>query len=312
MAKYNESNIIPPMELSGEIKKVRLSEIKSSVLPDKCVDILSAIVGYFDILGFSYKKDWKDIETSLLDFFGPLLIVANSFPNVYINVFSDCAFISTSCNNTEKFLQSIRFAFVHWISDGMLVRGGISVGNYKEIKTIFSSNIPKNFQGNLFSGEGISNAVRNEAKGEGAFVFTDEKTARFLKKTFSEPIFSINNHKFIGWGNDNRSMFWFAGISLIRMILAIRNKKHKSVVEKFKNNILYALNVSKDLTVRFIISAICSSDIMENDDEIHKVLNKIGVPDERKKFSEITKKWLSKDKTFLLLKELAFSDSSLI
>lgn len=312
MAKYNESNMIPPMELNGKIRNVNLSEIRSSVLPDECVDIPSAIVGYFDILGFSYKKDWEDIETSLLDFFGPLLIAANKFPDVYVNVFSDCAFISTSCNNADKFLQSIRFAFVHWISDGILVRGGASIGNYSEIKTIFSSNIPKNFRGNLFSGEGVSKAVRIETKGEGAFVFVDEKTARFLKVFFAEPIYSIDNHIFVGWGNDNRSMFWFAGISLIRMILAIRNKKPEKLVEKFKNNILYALNVSKDLTVRFIIFAICSSNIVENEDEIRKVLNKIGIPDERNKFSEIIKKWLNKDKTFLLLKKIAYSDSSLI
>jgi hypothetical protein len=51
---------------------------------------------------------------------------------------------------------------------------------------------------------------------------------------------------------------------------------------------------------------------VENEDEIRKVLNKIGIPDERNKFSEIIKKWLNKDKTFLLLKKIAYSDSSLI
>ncbi len=107
------------------------------------------MVAYIDILGFSQKKNVEEIRYSLLDFSGPLIIAAKHYNEIRVNVFSDCAFIASPLDKANDLLSSLRYAFKQWISDGVLVRGGIARGTYEETYGWLLAGAPKNFIGSL-------------------------------------------------------------------------------------------------------------------------------------------------------------------
>lgn len=151
---------IPPMKISGKIKKIPISKLTPGTIPEKSIEISEAVVAYLDVLGFSEKKDDEDIKLTLSDFSGPIALSANHYPEVRFNVFSDCAFIAASIEHAVDLLSAIRFAFTQWVADGILVRGGIARGTYKETYTIALEMTLKNFIGSLFSGSAVTAAAR--------------------------------------------------------------------------------------------------------------------------------------------------------
>lgn len=179
------------MRIPEKVKRIPISEIDLSLV--KSIDIPKAAVAYFDILGFSNKKDAKDIEFTLLDFYGPLAVSAKMNEKIRFNVFSDCAFLATSIDNAAELLSAIRLCFKEWIADGILVRGGIALGGYREISGVAHDATLPNLIGNSFSGSAVVEAVKLEGSGTGALLFCDKECAKFYQEKHSERIFTLRD-----------------------------------------------------------------------------------------------------------------------
>ncbi|MFZ2447567.1 MAG: hypothetical protein WAW37_14525 [Syntrophobacteraceae bacterium] len=305
---------VAPMKLEGRIMEVPIENIRSGKIPGTFFS--EAIVAYFDVLGFSEKKDDEDIELCLLDFLAPLAVAAERYPNVRFNVFSDCAFVAASIESASDLLSAVRFAFLQWSADGILVRGGLSSGTYTEnSSSALTLAAPlKNFVGNIFSGSGVTGAVKLEAAGAGALLFTDEKCAVFYHKRYGEHIFSLDSHRIIGWhAGDNSSLFWFAGISFLRLLrlLSFTNGKTHPVAQKLLNNLKYSfasetLPHSWSLVLALLSSATLTPEVRTT------VLDLLGIveSDNFDKFKEVIDILQSKPE-MELLRILADADSSI-
>jgi hypothetical protein len=234
-------NLIRPMKLYGvtKPKKIPISELKPGI--EVNFEVSEAVVAYFDILGFSDKKNDEDIEACLADFSAALILSARQNPNIRFNIFSDCAFLSASIKDAANLLSAIRFAFLGWIADGILVRGGISIGSYKEIRTAAQDMSSRNVVSSLFSGSGVTKAVRLE-NGPAALLFTDNTCKELYSLHYGEPIFSLDDHMIIGWSDERQPLYQFAALSLIRLLklLAVRDEKYRSIKEKLLNNLRYS------------------------------------------------------------------------
>ena len=314
-SKINQKKLqIQPFQIQGITKKIPISKIKSGKNKDKSISISDSIVAYIDILGFSDKKDDKDIEMCLLDFSGPLTLSASHFPNVRFNVFSDCAFVATDIEYASDLLSAIRFAFSQWISDGLLVRGGVAIGSYNETQSFAQDIAPRNYIGSLFAGSAVTTAVKLEGMGDGAFLFTNEKCAEFYYEKFNETIFSTKNNIYIGWSDKDSTLYWFTGISFLRLIsiLSLKGKKRDSVIEKLLNNIMYVLCATDSYIPWFLILAILSSTTITS--EVRKKaieLLEIKDPEDFIPFEKLIDEWLIDSKKLDILKSLADSDSSI-
>ena len=220
--KKNNKLPIEPLKIPGEVNVVPISDLKPGY--EKLIDFSEAVVGYFDVLGFSAKKDPEDIRLTLLDFSAPLALAAEQFLTVRINVFSDCAFVVAPLENARDLLSAIRFAFQQWIADGILVRGGLTIGQYSETLSHVIREAKSNFRGNLFAGCGVNNAVALEHTGNGALLFTDEKCAKFYNKKYGEPIFKLMDSSIIGWSDDKNTLCNFLGISLWHLVTIFSKK----------------------------------------------------------------------------------------
>jgi hypothetical protein len=304
---------IPPLEIPTKTVMVPISKIKSRKNLDKSFSIQKGIVAYIDIMGFSNKFDDKDIETSLLDFSGGLVLASSRLPKVRFNVFSDCAFIATTLENATDLLSGLRFAFSQWIRDGILVRGGLALGTYQETYT-FSRGMPlENYFGHLFAGSALTEAVKLEGSGSGSLLFTNSECAEFIGKNHNEPIFLLNNHKIIGWADDDSTLYWFTGISFIRLLrfLSLKDGIKHPVTKKLINNVLYCLSATNSLMPRFVILAILSSSIASKEikKKSMKIFN-IKYPDDFIPFKKLIDDFLMTEK-LEILKNLSDSDSSI-
>lgn len=303
-----------PMQLQGQVKMVKVSDIRSDKLPG--ISFEEAVVSYFDILGFSDKKENEDIELCLLDFSAPLAMAADNYPNVRFNVFSDCAFITAPVDKTQELLASIRYAFTQWIADGILVRGGIALGEYKETRsfTLSMSGKHKNFNGSLFSGSGVTEAVKLEGAGTAALLFTNEDTASFLSRKYKEPIFTLDKRNIIGWFDDQISLFWFTGVSFLRLLRLLQHgySAKQVVVQKLNNNLRYSFVVAPDRIIPIsLIMALISLPVV-TDDIKKKSCKLFGIkdPDDFVYYKKLIDSWLSK-KEMQLLRVISDFDSSI-
>lgn len=305
---------IPPMKLPGKVVKIPVSKIHVDMISS---EMSEAVVAYFDILGFSQKKKHKDMETSLLDFSGALLLAAENYPEIRFNVFSDCAFISASLKDAADLLSAIRYAFTQWVSDGILVRGGIALGSYRETDArahIVLRKALKNFVGNLFSGSAVTAAVRLEGSGCGGLLFTNEECAEFYAQKYGEPIFQLDDYKIIGWSDESRILYWFVGISFFQLLklLSLKDESKRRTRKNLINNIRYSFTATNSLLPNILILTILSLPTIPFEAREKAVkLFKIKDPGDFNHFKEIIDELLKDEQKIKLLKTLADMDSSI-
>ncbi len=305
---------IPPLRLKGKRIAVPLSHIVSDKLPSVSFD--RAVVAYLDILGFSTKRDDDDIESCLMDFSGPLAIAAPEFSNVRFSVFGDCAFLAAPLEDAAQVIAAIRYAFAQWIADGILVRGGISLGPYRETQTatLALAVQSKNFSGHLFSGKGVTRAVRLEGRGNAALLFTNGATARFYAEKYGEPVFTLGRSRIIGWFDDFSNLYAFTSISFLRMLRLLDHgvPARDDRVHKLCNNIRYSFAVTSDVVIpaSLIVSLARMTDASTiAKEEAFRLLN-LTEPAESSPVNELLIVWSSKRDTELL-RVLADFDSSI-
>jgi hypothetical protein len=276
------------------------------------IEFPESVTAYLDVLGFSNKKNAKDMEMVLLDFAGPLVIVANTFGNIRFNIFSDCAFVSTSIENAAPLLSAIRFSFTQWVADSILVRGGIALGSYKEIHGALDEIIPRNLFGSFFAGSAVTEAVRLEGSGTGALLFASNECAEFYRMEYGEPLFYRPNARVIGWSDSGRSLYWFVGVSLLRLlkILSTDDGLRHSATPHLLSNINYSLEVGDD-TIRLEVLGILSwSKLSKKVKEA--AIGLLGIKDQDfRRFQKNIDDWLSDEKAIKLLTVFANFDSGI-
>lgn len=223
-----------------------------------------AVVAYFDVQGFSYKNDVEDIRSTMFDFYSPLVRSANEYRKVRFNVFSDCGFVASPIENAVDLLSAIRLPFADWISDGILVRGGIALGTYRELQNTYYKTLPTNFIGNLFSGSAVIEAVRLEGEKEasGSLLFTNEECAEFYKRKHGEQILKSNTSRVIGWSNEDSVLSCFASISLLKLIrflsLGTLKEGEKKTISHLLSNVRYSLAATNTIVPKLFTLVILS------------------------------------------------------
>jgi hypothetical protein len=153
---------IHPMNLPKNVtlKLIPISQIESAIMPEKAIEFKEGIVCYLDVMGFSKKQTNEDLELTLADFAGALVQPAEQFGQIRFNIFSDCAFLAAPIDSAKDLLSAVRYAFTQWISDSILVRGGLAIGNYKENRSEVQDLAPKNFNWSFFAGSAVVDAVK--------------------------------------------------------------------------------------------------------------------------------------------------------
>jgi hypothetical protein len=119
---------------------------------------------------------------TLADFAGALFRLAEEFKHIRFHIFSDCAFLATSIEYAADLLSAVRYSFTQWISDSILVRGGLAIGSYKENRSGVQDFAPKNFSWSFFAGSGVVEAVRLEGAGRERFFIRQINVQRTSKK----------------------------------------------------------------------------------------------------------------------------------
>jgi len=196
---------ITPMQIGGKIEKIEVSKIKPGY--ERIIDMPETVVAYFDVLGFSGKKSNDDFEITLADFLAPLAIASTKNPDIRFNVFSDCAFVAAPKDKAKELLAAIRYALTQWTSDGILVRGGITLGQYIENRSVALRIASKNFSGNIFAGSGVVQSVRLENIGCGALLFTNNECSEYFHSNLEEPIFKLDDSRVLGWSHDEGILY---------------------------------------------------------------------------------------------------------
>ena len=233
---------VQPMKERGKVVMIPISRI---VHARTRLRIPKAVVAYLDILGCSEKKCEKDRSLSQLDFAGALRVASWTFRKVRFNVFSDCAFVCSSVANAHHLLSATRYAFTQWLADGVLARGGIAMGDYEELEP--RGKTADNFVCDLFHGMGVVKAARVEHEGEGALLFTNKVTAEFYGKEYHEPIFWLDGRPILGWSDDERELWRFSALSLMRLLrlLSVTETPDPDVLRHLRSNIRYSCNVAE-------------------------------------------------------------------
>ena len=303
--------ITQPMTLKkSQVKQIPISKLK---VPDLLISEENAIVGYFDILGYSFKTDWKDSKHSVLDFSGALLLVAKEYPHLKINVFSDNAFVYTKIENVKDFFAGIRFAFDIWVQNGVLVRGGVAFGSYNEMDSGRYSDCVPNFVESIFFGSAVCVAVRNEDR-KGPFLFVDKASATTINKFINEPVFQVESEVYCyAWSDNPHVLMRYIIMSFVRLLLALRKDKN-AVAEKMRCGIMAALkwNSSKSDEPFYTLLLLLDSSLLQNVTERDKVARYLRFDDHYQNDIEFARSLkLDVEKTFGVDIAVAMNDSGL-
>jgi hypothetical protein len=294
------------------IIKMDVSQISRLIVPEQTIEFQEAITAYLDVLGFSHKKSAEDMEMTLQDFAGPLVFSANFFRNIRFNIFSDCAFVTTSIENAAPLLSSIRFAFTQWTADSILVRGGIALGSYKEIHGTLNEIAPRNLFGSFFAGSAVTEAVRLEGSGTGALLFVSNECAEFYREKYAEPLFYRPGARVIGWSDSAGILYWFVGVSLLRLlkILSTEDGLRHSATPHLLSNVRYSLEASNE-AIKLVVLAILSWSKL-NQKAQEEAVGLLGIKSQDfERYKKYIDEWLSDEKDIKLLVRFADSDSGI-
>lgn len=316
--KHNENSTrlpIRPMQIPADMRTVKIdpSKLGPGFVPEETVEFKEAVVAYFDVLGFSQKKDLKDVEMTLLDFVGALALPAIVFKNIRFSVFSDCAFVAAPRASSGDLLAAVRYAFTQWSADSVPVRGGIAIGSYREMSVV-ALKLRPNLLGSIFAGSAVTEAVRHESSGVGALLFASDECAEFYKSHHKEPIFYQPGARVIEWSDDESVLYWFVGVSLLRLlkVLSIENGIKHSATPHLLSNVMYCLAATGSPRLRLVVLSLLSLPKL-NPQSREVAISLLGIrdPDDFQLFQELIDEWLSNNTRAKTLERFADFDSSI-
>jgi hypothetical protein len=139
-------------------------------------------VCFIDLLGFSYLTDHsddiniKDIIKRYISNFHNIIYKAIKGKNINVSVISDAVFLYTE-NKSDQLIFSLPQIFRQCITSGILLRAGLSYGEFAITTTELSVN-------NIY-GEAVTRAVKLEKNGKGCRIFMDQNIPAQCSNIFS-------------------------------------------------------------------------------------------------------------------------------
>lgn len=297
---------------SNGVIRAPIGDIDRGVDEEQTIEFPESVTAYLDVLGFSHKKEAKDMEMTLHDFAGPLVIAANAFRSIRFNIFGDCAFVTASIENAAPLLSSIRFAFTQWTADSILVRGGIALGSYKEMHGTLDEIAPRNLFGSYFAGSAVTEAVRLEGLGIGALLFASNKCAEFYREKYAEPLCYRPEARVIGWSDSAKTLYWFVGVSLLRLlkVLSTEDGSGYPVKRHLLSNIRYSLEAANG-AIKLLVLAILSWSKLDQKAR-EEAVGLLGIKGQDfEYYKRNIDDWLSDEKDIKLLVTFADLDSGI-
>lgn len=159
---------------------------------------MESFVAYLDILGTKdmVSRD-KFSDAHVLDFTGAVVGAASEFRSARFAAFSDCVILSSPADKAPDLLNILCFLFGNWVSDGVLVRGGVGLG---EIDWVDDQIDPacrrlKNFSFARVYGKALSDAVEIErSSGPGILPFASDAVADRLQHAAPDSILCLSSN----------------------------------------------------------------------------------------------------------------------
>lgn len=160
---------------------------------------MNHFAAYFDILGTKdlvHSGEFSDLHA--LDFSGAVFIAAHEYPNSRFATFSDCVIVTTPSSAPKEFLDVLRLLCGNWMADGILVRGGIALG---DVKWVDHGHIDKliNSHHNLrcarVYGAALNEAVEIErSSGPGILAFASDTAAEYIRQVEPESVLALSSN----------------------------------------------------------------------------------------------------------------------
>jgi len=129
-------------------------------------------VCYIDLLGFSYLTDHSDdvknktIINRYISCLHDIICKAINGTNISYSIISDAVFLYSE-NECDQLIFALPKIFRQCITNGILLRAGLSYGEYTVTTTALSDN-------NIY-GEAVTRAVKLEKNGKGCRIFIDQE-----------------------------------------------------------------------------------------------------------------------------------------
>jgi hypothetical protein len=160
--------------------------------------IEESFVAYLDILGTKdLVSHGKFSDAHALDFTGAAVAAAAKFQSARFAAFSDCVILSTPAARPLDLVGILCFLFGNWFSDGILVRGGVAVGEIQWVdeKTDPTFHKLKNFSFARVYGKALSEAVEIErSSGPGVLPFAADAVADRFEDTAPRSVLRLSSN----------------------------------------------------------------------------------------------------------------------
>jgi hypothetical protein len=160
---------------------------------------MNHFAAYFDILGTKdlvSRGEFSDLHA--LDFSGAVFVAAHQHPNSRFAAFSDCVIVTTPSNAPNEFLDVLQLLCGNWMSDGILVRGGIALGDvkwvdYDHVDRLISQH--NNLRCARVYGTALNEAVEIErSSGPGILAFASDVAAECIRKIEPESVLALSSN----------------------------------------------------------------------------------------------------------------------
>jgi hypothetical protein len=124
-------------------------------------------------------------------------VAASRFRSARFAVFSDCVIFSVPIKSPKDLIQILCLLFENWLSDGILVRGGISVGDIQWVDSSIDHEIRglKNLSLVRVYGKAVCEAVEIErSSGPGILPFASDAVARRLLRGAKDAVLCLSSN----------------------------------------------------------------------------------------------------------------------
>lgn len=160
------------------------------------------LVAFLDCLGTKRKVlDGEYNAYNSLDFINAAGIAAQFCPNLKFAAFSDSVVVSSSIKDLDIFVRAVSFLYRSWISDGILIRGGVAFDqvtwlDHPPADRIFGN--LENFSYVRLFGPALIKAINLESNsGKGASIFLSDEASDVVRKMLPNAVVEYNDLKIL-------------------------------------------------------------------------------------------------------------------